>query len=64
MVPFEDETQFLEFLKHDPRYGKLWMDHPDLQVICNMYQIKVHILTTNVRGMEEPRARWTHLDPD
>jgi hypothetical protein len=29
-----------------------------------MYQIGIHILTTGVSGMEEPRARWTHLNPD
>ena len=29
-----------------------------------MYQISVHILTTNIEGMEEPQARWTHLVPN
>ena len=26
--------------------------------------MKIHILTTNINGMEEPKARWTHLIPD
>ena len=40
------------------------MDHGDLQAVSNSYQISIHILTTNVAGMEEPKARWTHLTPD
>ena len=40
-----------------------WMDHHDLQAVSNMYQVPVHILTTGV-GMVEPKARWTHLEPD
>ena len=40
------------------------MDHGDLQAVSNYYQISIHILTTNVAGMKEPRARWTHLSPD
>ena len=40
------------------------MDHQDLQVVANIYQMNVHILTTGVRGNEAPSARWTHLVPD
>ena len=63
-ITFEDETEFLNFLKNDERSGWLWMDHWDFQAVANYYQIKVHILTTNVSGMKEPAARWTHLVPD
>ena len=40
------------------------MENHDLQAVCNIYQVPVHILTTGVVGMAEPRARWTHLQPD
>ena len=61
---FEDEKIFLKFLKSDENSGLIWMDHIGLQVVSNMYQISVHILTTGVIGTEEPQARWTHLVPD
>ena len=60
-IPIANEDEYLDFLQNDPRSGWLWMDHPDIQVVCKMYQINVHILTTNVMGMTEPRDRWTHL---
>ena len=40
------------------------MDHHDLQAVCNMYQVPVHVLTVGVMGLAEPGARWTHLEPD
>ena len=61
---FENEVTFLEFLKNDSQSGLMWMDHFGLQIVSNMYQISVHILTTGVIGLKEPRARWTHLEPD
>ena len=63
-VPFKDASEYLKFLKEDKRSGWLWMDHGDLQAVSNYYQIDIHILTTGVAGMKEPRARWTHLSPD
>ena len=63
-ITFNDETEYLEFLAKDPRSGWLWMDHQDLKVVANIYQINVHILTVGVEGMDEPRARWSHLVPD
>ena len=62
--PFPDEESFLKFLKTNNESGLMWMDHQGLQVVANMYQISVHILTTGVLGMKEPRARWTHIVPD
>ena len=61
---FMDEEEFLNFIKNDPTSGWMWMDHIDLQVVANSYQMKIHILTTNIDGMEEPKARWTQLVPD
>ena len=29
-----------------------------------LVQISIHILTTGISGMEEPKARWTHIEPD
>ena len=63
-VPFKDEAEYLKSLKEDRRSGWLWMDHQDLQVVANIYQMNVHILTTGVRGNETPSAKWTHLVPD
>ena len=40
------------------------MEYHDLQAVANIYQVPVHILTTGVEGMVEPRARWTHIQPD
>ena len=54
----------MKFLKDDPRAGKLWADHHDLQIVANAYGIKVHILTVGVVSKDGPKARWTHLDPD
>ena len=64
ILTFNDETEYISFLRDDPRSAWLWMDHGDLQAVANMYQISIHILTTGVEGMEEPKARWTHLVPD
>ena len=61
---FEDDKRFLEFLKKDQQSGLVWMDHFGLQIVSNMYQISVHVLTTGVPGLVEPRARWTHIEPD
>ena len=63
-VPFPNEEEYLKFLKNDPRAGKLWADHHDLQIVANAYGIKVHILTVGVVSKDGPKARWTHLDPD
>ena len=40
------------------------MEHHDFQAVSKMYQVPVHILTTGVQGKEEPKARWTHVEPD
>ena len=61
---FKTEEEYLKFLKTDKKAALLWMDHPDLQAVCNQYQINIHILTTDVVGIKEPRARWTHMVPD
>ena len=61
---FLNEEEFLNFLRKDPTSGWMWMDHIDLQVVANLYQMRIHILTTNISNMEEPKARWTHLVPD
>ena len=63
-VMFENENEYLDFLKNNPKSGRLWMDHADFQAVSNYYQIEIHVLTTNVENMVEPRARWTHLEPD
>ena len=63
-VTFKDESEYLTFLTKNNKSGLLWMDHGDLQAVANMYQIKVHILTTNIASLEETKARWTHLVPD
>ena len=63
-IIFPGEEEYLEFLKNDPMAGLIWIEHQDLQAICNMYQVPVHILTTGVPGMKDPAARWTHLEPD
>ena len=62
--PFEDEKSFLKFLKEGENSELIWMDHEGLQVVSNMYQISIHVLTTGVSGMDEPKARWTHIEPD
>ena len=63
-ISFNDEEEYLNFLKNDPKSSFVWMEHLDLQAISTMYQVPVHILTTGVQGMKEPAARWTHLEPD
>ena len=40
------------------------MDHQDLQVVANMYQISIHILTTYIEGNEVPYGRWSPLASD
>ena len=61
---FQNETEYLQFLQKDSQSSLLWMDHKDVQAVSNHYKIKIHILTTNIEGVEEPKARWTHLEPD
>ena len=64
LIPSPNKEEYLKFLKNDPRSGKLWADHQDLQIVANAYQIKVHVLTVKVDSLDGPRARWTHLEPD
>ena len=54
--PFNDESVYLDFLKNDKESSKLWMEHHDLQAICNMYQVPVHILTVGVEGSARKRS--------
>ena len=61
---FQDDKSFLDFLKKDQQSGLVWMDHFGLQIVSNMYQISIHVLSTGVPGLVEPRARWTHIEPD
>ena len=63
-LPFNNKDEYLEFLQNDPRSAWLWMEHYDMQALSNMYQVPVHTLTTGVQGMDEPKARWTHMKPD
>ena len=63
-LPFKNKEEYLDFLQNDPRSARLWMEHYDLQALSNVYQVPIHILTTGLQGMEEPKARWTHLYPD
>ena len=63
-LPFKSKEEYLDFLLNDPRSAWLWMEHYDMQALSNMYQVPVHTLTTGVQGMEEPKARWTHITPD
>ena len=63
-VTFENESEYLTFLKKNAKSGLLWMDHGDMQAVANMYQIQIHILTTNIVNLEETNARWTHIQPD
>ena len=48
-------------MKRDPRSGKLWADHQDLQIVANVYKINVHILTVGIDSPKGPKARWTQL---
>ena len=57
-------SYLLEFLGSENKSGYLWMDHLGWQVVSNMYQISIHILTTGVMNMKEPKARWSHILPD
>ena len=63
-ITFENEKEYLEFLKSDSRSGKLWADHEDLQVVANIYNIKIHILTIHIASKDGNISRWTHLVPD
>ena len=63
-LPFKNKEEYLDFLQNDPRSAWLWMEHYDLQALSNIYQVSVHILTTGVKGIKAPSARWTHISPD
>ena len=64
ILPFKNKEEYLDFLQNDSRSAYLWMEHYDLQALSNIYQVSVHILTTDVKGKKETKARWTHLSPD
>ena len=64
-MKYDNEQEFLDFLKSDQKSGYMWMEHQGWQVVANMYNIKINILTllpTGVRGV--PAARWTYIIPD
>ena len=63
---FNTEEEFLNFLTTESDADFLWMQHNDLQSICNIYKTNIHILSTGVPdpGPHGVHARWTKLSPD
>ena len=55
--PFQTEAEYMNFLANDPDSKLLWVDHQDWQVIANVYQMKIHILTVGVQDTEKQKAR-------
>ena len=45
---FEDELEFLRFLREEDDASKLWMTHVDMQAVSTMLNINIHILTTGL----------------
>ena len=55
---FENEIYLKNFLKNDQEAVNMWVDHQWLLAASNLYQARIHILTT---GVEVPI--WTILEP-
>ena len=58
-----EEKSFLEFLKN-PESAFLWSDSVDLHALCNMYNMKIKIVTTYSAGNIEPKVYWCDPDPE
>ena len=60
-----NQDEFKQFLASE-RAKKMWIDHHGWQVVANIYQVSIHILTSRAVGelLEETEERWTHLEPD
>ena len=62
-VRFEsgEEEKFCEFLR-SKESAYLWSDHLDLQLLCNLYQMQIKIITT--KGSEDPHPIVSWLCPN
>ena len=56
---FKNEQEYLDFLRNDSTSRLLWVDHQDLQIVANMYQMKIHVLTVGIHG----GAQALKMDP-
>ena len=45
---FQDESEFLAFLREDEDASSLWMTHVCMQAVSTMLNIKINILTTGI----------------
>ena len=62
-VRFEtgEEERFCEFLR-SPDSAYLWSDNLDLQLLCNVYQMQIKVITT--KGIEDQHPNVTWLSPN
>ena len=58
-----EESKFCEFLRTE-RAKLLWTDSEDLQVLANLYQMQIKIITTRGDQDQNPRVNFIGPDPD
>ena len=64
-VTFEvgEENEFLGFLR-TKKAALLWTDSEDLQLLANLYQMSIKIITTKGDQDQNPTVNWVGPDPD
>lgn len=58
-----EEPNFLQFLRSDAA-AYLWSDSEDIQIISNLYQIKVKVIKLQSDCSEDPTVYWIGPDSD
>ena len=61
-VNFDSHEEFLKFLKESPDSDFLWMDSEDLLAICNLYQLKIKVVS--FKGPDDDNTNVTFVCPD
>ena len=59
---FKTEKELFEFLRNSKDGAYMWRDHEDFAAICNIYQLKIKIIT--VGGWNDPNPVVSNHEPD
>ena len=57
------EKQFCDFLR-TKESAYLWSDSEDIQIMSNMYQMKIKIITTKGDNDKDPKVSWVGPDQE
>ena len=59
---FEDPEELLKFLKYSKEAAYMWTDSEDLAIICDMYQVRIKVIT--MKGVTDKSPTVNLIYPD